>query len=70
MGFILNPLDLFYIIACLARDRIAAVTCSARQSDSVLAVFEFIECLGGAVFMHRLDLAMAGGAAFGSRGGR
>jgi hypothetical protein len=43
------------------------VAAGTAKANSVLAVFEGVEGFGGAVFVHRLDLAVTGDAAFDPR---
>ena len=61
---VFRPFDILRIFTRLSRDGIAAVAAGAGQSNRILAVFQFVERFGGAVFVHRLDLAVARDAAF------
>src|SRR5437667_4683658 len=66
----LNALDLSRFVGGLSRYGIAAVAGSTRKAESVFAILvEFFQSLGGAEFVHRLNLRVTGNATF-QLGGR
>ena len=64
VSLFLDLLNRFWIVAGLARDGIAPVAGCARKPNRILAVIQGVECAGRAVFVHGLDLPVAGDAAF------
>src|SRR6266567_1883704 len=58
VGQFLDTLNFFWVVAGFERKWITTVTCGATQANRILAVFKFFECVGGAVFVHRLNLTV------------
>src|SRR6266487_7075426 len=58
VGQFLDSLNFSWVVAGFDGNWIATMTCGATQANCILAIFKFFECVGGAVFVHRLNLAV------------